>query len=815
MTAPEPDSSCEPGDPSGRQSNPTVTVAQVIHSLGSGGAEAMLVELARVAPSAGIRLIVVGLSDAQSDEGVDNRVVPTLRELGATVYEMHTARYDFTAAWGLAKLLRDEHVDIVHTHLKHADVVGGASARLAHIPSVSTLHVIDIPTTRAHLARVKFGLFARRRLSSNVIALSSAQRKWYQQFGGEDASIVVLPNGIGEPDVADDREALRTELRVPENGLLAVCVSLMRPEKGHADLIEAVRLLPAELPLVIAMAGDGPLLDGIRVTVESDPVLRERIRVLGFRSDVADLIAAADFVVHPSLEDALPTALISALAGARPIVATNVGGIPDIVGPGCGILVEAGNPAALSAGIAEMTSTALHDSAAFADMRQATRGRYESNFSAQVWVKNLRRVYERAIAARKSGEKAAARAFATESTFATESKSIALVEFAPSGGLFQFSVQLGEALARTGAKVEVITGPAPELASREPNCKVRGILPTWHPTAGADAPEWWRRARRGVRAGQHALAWLLLLAELRRTRPDVVIWSAWRFPLDGWGVRAARKLLPNAVLGLVAHEPRPLVEQPGEDGLYKTSGLTYGALSKAYPELDVAYVLGESAKKVLTETWTLNGEVHVIPHGDEGIFASTPIAGAASTGPVALSFGTITAYKGTDTLCEAWPAVHAEVPDAELVIAGAISAEMDEDVLRSQVSNLAGVTLATGYIPVPDVPSYFERARCVVLPYKRSSQSGVAHLAHTLRRPVVATRVGDIPTVVKDDVSGILVPPEDPAALAAAIIRLLTDPELAQRMGEAGARGMADAASWDDIAARFLAGLPAARVRAS
>lgn len=389
-------------------------------------------------------------------------------------------------------------------------------------------------------------------------------------------------------------------------------------------------------------------------------------------------------------------------------------------------------------------------------------------------------------------------------------KRIVLVEFAPSGGLFQFSVQLGEAIARTGATVEVITGPKPELSSREPGCRVRAIFPTWHPTAGADAPEWWRKARRGVRAGRHALAWLVLLAELKRTRPDVVIWSAWRFPIDAWGVRAVRKALPDAVLGLVAHEPRPVVEQPGQEGMYKTSGT--GALGKAYADLDVAYVLGESARKALIDAWPLKAGVHVIPHGDEGIFASASIKGAAETGPVALSFGTITTYKGTDTLCAAWPAVRAEVPDARLVIAGALSADMDEAQLRSEASGLAGVTLNTGYIAVPDVPPYFDGARCVVLPYKRSSQSGVAHLAHTLRRPVVASSVGDIPSVVHDGESGILVPPNDPAALAGAVIRLLTDPQLAQQMGEAGAAGLAQAASWDEVAARLLAGLPASRL---
>lgn len=393
------------GRPSRRGSAPdamsgVLTVAHVIHSLGPGGAEGVLVDLARAAPSAGIRVVVVGLSDEHTDEGVvDNRAVPPLRDLGATVHELHTGRYDLTGVHRLARLIRAEKVDIVHTHLKHADVVGGAAARLAGVPSVSTLHIIDIPTTRMHRLRVKMGLFARRHLSSRVIALSSAQLRWYATNSGDDESIVLLPNGIGEPQVSVDPAVIRSEMGVSEGALLAVCISLMRPEKGHADLLGAVRLLPADLPLVLALAGDGPLLDSIRSTVDSDPALQNRVRVLGFRGDAADLIAASDFVVHPSLEDALPTALISALAGARPIVATNVGGIPDIVGPGCGLLVEPGRPLALSAGIAEMISTEVNDPAAYEQMCRRARARYESKFCADIWLKNLRTLYTAAIAA--------------------------------------------------------------------------------------------------------------------------------------------------------------------------------------------------------------------------------------------------------------------------------------------------------------------------------------------------------------------------------------------------------------------------------
>lgn len=769
------------------------TVAHVIHSLGSGGAETVLVELARAARAAGLRLVVIGLSDALDATGVDRRVVPQLRAGGATVYEMRSARYDPTLAFAVARILRDESVDIVHTHLKHADLIGGVAARLAGLRSVSTLHVIDTPTSWA--GRLRLGLAMRaRHLADSVIALSTEQLRWYREQRGARDHVVLLPNGVAEPEVRADKSTIRAEIGVPTGAVLAVCAGLMRPEKGHADLLAAIRLLPDEPAVVVALAGDGPLSDDIGTAVESDPVLRERVRLLGFRADIADVLAAADFVVQPSLADALPTALISALAAGRPIVASRVGGIPDIVHDAYGILVRPADPAGLSVALGEMAGTVAAGGERLVAMQRAARRRYEDHFSAQRWVTGLQAVYTRAIAGRQRDQ----------------GRRVVLVEFPPSGGLFQFSLQLGEAMARAGDDVTLITGPRPELRSREPGCRVRSLLPTWHPAAGAGAPEWWRRPRRVIRAVRHTAAWLVLIGHLRIIRPDVVLWSEWRFPTDGWGVHAVRKLLPHTVLALIAHEPRVLAEQPGHRGMYKTDPVTDRALALAYRDLDVAFVLGDSAKEVLTRTWPTTAAVHVIPHGDEGILAGQvgeQAPDTADTAPVALCFGTITAYKGIEVLLDAWPKVRARVPDARLVIAGALSADVDGNALRARVTGLAGVRLDIGYVAVPDVAPYFAAARCVVLPYRRSSQSGVAHLAHTLRRPVVATRVGDIPTVVRDGETGLLVEPGDPTALALAVIDLLDDPVKAARLGAAGARRLAGTAGWDLVADRVRQGV--------
>jgi glycosyltransferase involved in cell wall biosynthesis len=377
---------------------PLLIVAHVIHSLGAGGAEMVLVDLARSAPAVRLHLVVVGLSDAFSDSGVDNRVAVQLRSLGTTVYELHAARYDPTTAIRLATIFRRESVDIVHTHLKHADVVGGVAARISGLPSVSTLHVIDMPTSKLHRLRISFARHARRRLGSTVVALSSRQRHWYCTSGGGDASVTVVPNGVAEPQVLRPPEVIRAELGVRADDALALCASLMRPEKGHIELLNAIRLVGADVSVVFALAGDGPLLDGIRSAINSDPLLRDRVRLLGFRSDVADLLCACDFVVHPSLEDALPTALISALASARPIIATDVGGNNDIVGPGCGMLVAPSDPMALSKAITEMVHTFHSDPVAIETFRRATRDWYERRFSAEVWVNKLRTVYDKALA---------------------------------------------------------------------------------------------------------------------------------------------------------------------------------------------------------------------------------------------------------------------------------------------------------------------------------------------------------------------------------------------------------------------------------
>jgi glycosyltransferase involved in cell wall biosynthesis len=383
---------------------------------------------------------------------------------------------------------------------------------------------------------------------------------------------------------------------------------------------------------------------------------------------------------------------------------------------------------------------------------------------------------------------------------------VTLVEFSPSGGLFQFALQLGEALARGGHRVELVTGRNPEFLPAARNMRLAPILPTWHPGAAGLESRLLRKARRPVRAALHLDAWRRLSGHLARTRPDVVQWSAWRFAVDGWMVSRLASRPDAPVMIDVAHAPEPMVPR-GAPGSLATRPLLRQALTGAFRRMDAVFVLGERSRSQLLEAWPGVRRVEAIPHGDEGLFRRADIhtpdqPSPGQTPPRILLFGTLTGYKGLDLLLDAFARVRADMPEAQLVVAGAVSADLDFPAVARQASALGGVTLLPGYVPHHRVAELFGGACVVVVPYRQANQSGVVHLAHTFGRPVVATAVGDLPEVVLHEETGLVVPPDDPAGLAAALLRLLRQPREAARLGRAGERRLALRASWPEIAAR-------------
>ena len=387
----------------------------------------------------------------------------------------------------------------------------------------------------------------------------------------------------------------------------------------------------------------------------------------------------------------------------------------------------------------------------------------------------------------------------------TGRRRVVFVEFAPSGGLFQFTAQLAAALADRGNEVHLFTGPHPEIVPASPGLTVHPVLPTWHPGDRTVRAAWLRKARRGMRAGQLGLAWIVLLGHLVRLRPDFVLWSTMRFSIDAIGVQTVSRLLPQAKVGMIAHEPRPM--SAADTTSFKRGRVLEPSLAAAWRRMGVAFVLGTGAEALLRASWQPTCPVVVIPHGDESaVRGERPVPPVDRTAPIALFFGTWSAYKGIDVLLDAWADVRRQLPEARLVLAGAV-AGVDLAELLEKAAEVGGVDARPGYVALDDIPELFGSARVVVVPYKRASQSGVAHLAYAFDRPVVASRVGDIPSAVHDGETGLTVPPDDATALAKAMLELLTDADRAARLGSAGAAWLAAESSWPAVAARVDSGL--------
>jgi glycosyltransferase involved in cell wall biosynthesis len=358
-------------------------VAHVIHSLQPGGAEAVLVDLARVAPTAGLEVAVVPLVRAD-----DDRHERALRQQGVAVFGLDlTSRWDPRAFGRALSRLRTWQPDVVHTHLKHADLVGAVVARRLHRPMISTLHIVDdqgglLPRAKRHLA-ASFRVSA----AARTVAVSEAQRQWYlDAFPRADPQrVVTIHNGVGDHPQATS-QAARRALGIPDDDFVVVQVGLLREGKGHHDLLAAVDELRDhdDVPdLHVLVAGDGPLRE------ELEDAAGPEVHLLGYREDVSSLLRAADIVVQPSWFDALPTTLIQALAAGRPAVATRVGGIPEIVTPDCGVLVRPRAPTELAEAIRRLA----RDPARRASLGAAARARYEAVFEATRWAARLRALY--------------------------------------------------------------------------------------------------------------------------------------------------------------------------------------------------------------------------------------------------------------------------------------------------------------------------------------------------------------------------------------------------------------------------------------
>lgn len=301
----------------------------------------------------------------------------------------------------LTWLLKRKNVMILQTHGARANVYGRLAAWLAGVPCVvSTVHNsirdYEVNCVRRYVYSAILRVVLP--LTDRIICVSEALRQdVIADCPGVAPRTTTVWNGIDLALLSSrgDRNRIRREWWVG-SGPVLLTVARLAEQKGHRFLIEALPALIAEWPsLVCLFVGEGECRESLRALAREKGV-EQSCRFAGARNDVEDWYAAADVVVLPSLSEGFPFVVLEALAMSRPVVATNVNGVPELIRDGLhGLLVPPRNPQALQAAI----RTLLHDPSLAACLGKAGQKQVFARFTAGKMVRDTVRVFEEVMPA--------------------------------------------------------------------------------------------------------------------------------------------------------------------------------------------------------------------------------------------------------------------------------------------------------------------------------------------------------------------------------------------------------------------------------
>ena len=343
---------------------------------GIGGGEVQLLVLLRATLDAGMRVSVV----AQPGSGLAEKA----HHAGAEVFEVDmTPTRTVSAVSRIRDLIATTEADIVQGTGFLTNALARLAARESAARVAAAVHALpsawrlERPSLAASLARFALERAARDRVDC-IVAVSAAVTAALIERGCDPQRIREIPNGV---DVVALREAAAGPLPPgvpPGEAPLVVVAARLTPVKGVEHFVRAAAIVTQRGPGVrFAVAGAGPEERRLRTLADAS-VLGERMRFLGYMPSAAPLLAHADVVVVPSLSESFSLVALEAMALGKPVVATAVGGLPEVVADGVtGHLVPAADPSELADSIIALTT----DTACAGKMGVAGQDRAESRFT--------------------------------------------------------------------------------------------------------------------------------------------------------------------------------------------------------------------------------------------------------------------------------------------------------------------------------------------------------------------------------------------------------------------------------------------------
>jgi glycosyltransferase involved in cell wall biosynthesis len=363
-----------------------VRVVYLTHTLGVGGAEELILNMVTRLPRDRYEPIVCCFENPPGPigseiAGHDIEVVP----LG--IMPGWRRPLDW---WTIVRYLRRVRPDIVHTFLLPASLYGRSAAVAARVPIVIGTEVNIYERKQRHHILVERMLAA---VTACVVASAESVKTAYvRQLGIPTGAVRVVYNAVNWDRLQSTLtpDAVRTELGIPLDRLVVGVVATLSDKKGHRVLLDAVAQTPGLEHIWLMLVGDGRE----RTALEQHAAvlgIRDRVTFCGTRRDLGNVLPAMDVFALPSLWEGLPLALLLAMGAGRPIVATRLAGIPEVVTDGqTGLLVEPGNAAALGSALARVCG----DAALRGRLGAAARAAVRERFGADAYTEAVTGIYE-------------------------------------------------------------------------------------------------------------------------------------------------------------------------------------------------------------------------------------------------------------------------------------------------------------------------------------------------------------------------------------------------------------------------------------
>jgi glycosyltransferase involved in cell wall biosynthesis len=370
-----------------------ITVLHVVAPGATGGLEQVVYALVAGQLDIGLDVHVAVVLDA--DGGEDNAFLERIRATAASVHPWLLPPRSYRRERSLlAALCRSLRPDVVHTHGYRPDVVGSPVARRLGITTVTTVHGFTFGGWKNRAYQI-LQQRAHRRFDA-VVAVSRPLATTLAGNGIRRGRLHCEPNAWGGSATPLDRDAARRKLGLADAGFTIGFVGHLIAVKGADLFVDAVGEL-VDLPVEASVIGAGPMRERLEDRAAALGIA-DRVRWHGLVQDMGRHMPALDLLVLSSRSEGTPIVLFEAMAAGTPVVATCVGGVPDVVGAEEALLVEpdAGQ-------IAGAVRRVFDDPVSAAQRAERARARLERCFARQPWIRRYERIYRDAMSARSEG----------------------------------------------------------------------------------------------------------------------------------------------------------------------------------------------------------------------------------------------------------------------------------------------------------------------------------------------------------------------------------------------------------------------------